>query len=191
MTTKEMVLAALFAAIIAVLGLLPPIPLPFTPVPVTAQTLGVMLAGSFLGMKLGGMSTGLFVLLIVLGAPILAGGRGGLSVFASPSGGFVLSYPFAAMLMGYMVERLWVSLKIWKLLCVHIFGGILFIYGIGAPYQAFITDVPIEVAFLASAGFLPGDLLKAVLAAVVVYQIRSFSPIEEKRWLKEREQQAA
>ncbi|MCA0341275.1 MAG: biotin transporter BioY, partial [Proteobacteria bacterium] len=53
MTTRDIVLVALFAAIIVVLGLLPPITLGFIPVPITAQTLGVMLAGCILGAKRG------------------------------------------------------------------------------------------------------------------------------------------
>ena len=53
MKIKNMLYAAMFAAIVAVLGLMPPIPLPFIPVPITLQTMGVMLAGSFLGKRLG------------------------------------------------------------------------------------------------------------------------------------------
>lgn len=76
MKIKDMMFTAIMAAVIAVLGLLPPIPLPFIPVPITVQTLGVMLAGSILGARLGGVSLLLFVVLIGLGAPLLSGGRG-------------------------------------------------------------------------------------------------------------------
>lgn len=80
-----MMYVALFAAVMAVLGLLPPIPLPFIPVPITVQTLGVMLAGSILGARLGGLSLLIFAIIVLAGAPLLSGGRGGLSVLAVTS----------------------------------------------------------------------------------------------------------
>ena len=76
MKIKNMLYAAMFAAIVAVLGLMPPIPLPFIPVPITLQTMGVMLAGSFLGKRLGFISMLLVVVIVLLGVPILSGGTG-------------------------------------------------------------------------------------------------------------------
>lgn len=60
MKTRDMVLAAMFTAVVAALGLIPPILSPFSPVPITAQTFGVMLAGAVLGPRLGGLSLLLF-----------------------------------------------------------------------------------------------------------------------------------
>ena len=79
MTTRDIVLVALFAAIIVVLGMLPPITLGFIPVPITAQSLGVMLAGCILGAKRGAGACLLVVLLVAIGLPVLSGGRGGLA----------------------------------------------------------------------------------------------------------------
>ena len=64
-----------------VLGLIPPIALSITPVPITLQSLGVMLAGGLLGSRLGALSQLVFLLIVGVGAPLLAGGRGGLGVF--------------------------------------------------------------------------------------------------------------
>ena len=89
MKTKEMMYVSLFTAIVAALGILPPVTLPFIPVPITAQTLGVMLAGTVLGARLGGLSLLVFLLLVLAGAPVLSGGRGGLGVIFGPSGGFI------------------------------------------------------------------------------------------------------
>lgn len=105
MKTKEMVFAALFAALIGVLGMIPPIPLGFIPVPITAQTLGVMLAGSFLGKKTGSLSLILFIVLVALGLPLLSGGRGGFSALVGPSAGYILSWPVAAFCIGYATEK--------------------------------------------------------------------------------------
>ena len=83
MKTKDLAYIALFAAITAVLGLLPAIPVPAVPVPITAQTLGVMLAGAVLGARRGFLALLLFLVLVAVGLPVLAGGRGGLAVFAA------------------------------------------------------------------------------------------------------------
>lgn len=80
MKLKDMMFMSLFAAIMGVLAIFPPIPVPFIPVPIVAQTLGIMLAGGILGAKRGGLSILLFVFLVAVGAPLLTGGRGGLGV---------------------------------------------------------------------------------------------------------------
>lgn len=83
MKTRDLVLISLFAAIIIALGLLPPITLGFIPVPITAQSLGVMLAGVVLGAKRGTLAVLLTILIAAIGLPVLSGGRGGLS-FSPP-----------------------------------------------------------------------------------------------------------
>ena len=72
MVTRDLVLAALFAAIIVVLGLLPPIMLGFIPVPITAQSMGPMLAGAIIGRRRGATSMLLFLALVAIGLPLLA-----------------------------------------------------------------------------------------------------------------------
>ena len=74
---KTSVLVALFAALIAALGLVPAFPLA-SGVPITAQSLGVMLCGTILGSKKGGLAALLFIFLTLVGLPLLAGGRGGV-----------------------------------------------------------------------------------------------------------------
>ncbi len=105
MTTRDLVLAALFAAIIVALGLVPPIMLGFIPVPITAQSLGVMLAGVILGAKRGGFAVLLVLLLVAIGLPVLSGGRGGLATFASPTAGYLVGWFFAAVVTGFRSER--------------------------------------------------------------------------------------
>lgn len=180
MNTKEMVFAALFAALIGVLGMIPPIPLGFIPVPITFQTLGVMLAGAFLGKKMGLISLILFIVLVALGLPLLSGGRGGLSVFAAPSVGYFLSWPIAAFCIGYMTEKLWSSLKLWKLIVINFVFGIVLISLIGAPVMALITHTSIWAGLVGATAFLPGDIIKAVIAAIVAIQLKAISPIEDK-----------
>src|SRR5699024_6680158 len=110
-STKEMVYAALFAALVGVLGMIPPIPLGFILVPITAQTLGVMLVGGFLGKKTGSISMLLFFLLVSFRAPLLTGVRGGFSVLVGPSAGYILSWPVAIYFMALLAEGVWDNLK--------------------------------------------------------------------------------
>ena len=99
-TARDTVLIALFAALTAALGLLPPIPVPLVPVPVTAQTLGVMLAGCLIGPRRASLSILLLLVLVAIGLPLLSGGRGGLSVFVGPSVGFLIGWVFGAGAIG-------------------------------------------------------------------------------------------
>ena len=130
MNTKNLVFVALFSSIMGVLGLIPPIALSITPVPITLQSLGVMLAGGLLGSRLGALSQLIFLLIVGVGAPLLAGGRGGLGVFVGPSAGYLLGYIIGAFVIGYLIERLR-EVSIIKVLCINIIGGIFVVYVFG------------------------------------------------------------
>ena len=100
MNSRDLVYVALFAAVTAALALFPPLMLPVGGVPITAQSLGPMLAGCIIGAKRGGLSLLLFVVLVAVGLPLMPGGRGGLGVLLSPSGGFILGWIFGAFVVG-------------------------------------------------------------------------------------------
>ncbi|MFD1736433.1 biotin transporter BioY [Bacillus salitolerans] len=180
MKLKDMMYVAMFAAIVAALGLLPPITLPFTPVPITAQTFGVMLAGAVLGARRGGMSLLIFVLLVAVGAPVLSGGRGGLGILVGPSGGFVLSWPIAAFVIGFLVEKYWGKLNLSKIVIFNIIGGVLIVYAIGITFQSIVTDVAWYVAASYSLAYIPGDILKAVFSGIIALQIKKSYPMIQK-----------
>lgn len=183
MKLRTMLYASLFAAIMGALGFFPPIVTPFTPVPITAQTLGLMLAGSILGAKRGGLSMLLFVLLIAIGVPLLSGGRGGLGVFFGPSGGYIMSYPIAAYIIGFLIERFWEKLKLWHYLIFNFIGGVLFVYACGVTYLSFITDTPWSAAAVAALVYIPGDTAKIVIASILAKQVNRVYPLMKKnRW---------
>jgi biotin transport system substrate-specific component len=138
--TKDIVLIALFTALIIALGLVPPIPMPLVPVPLTLQTFGVMLAGLILGPARAGLVLLLYVTIALLGLPVLPGGRAGLAVLAGPTAGFLLGMIPGAVL--------------------------------GVPWLAFVANMTFAKASWAVLVFLPGDLLKAVVAAAVAQRIR-------------------
>lgn len=177
MKTKDLAYVALFAAITAVLGLMPAIPVPAVPVPITAQTLGVMLAGAVLGARRGFMAMLLFLVLVAIGLPVLAGGRGGLSVFAGPSAGFLLAWPPGAFVTGLLTEAFWRRYNLAWALVATLIGGIAVIYAIGIPVISVVTDTSLATAFTGSLVFVPGDVLKAVVAALVAVVVRRAYPV--------------
>ncbi|WP_026565021.1 biotin transporter BioY [Bacillus sp. UNC41MFS5] len=171
MKLKEMTFVAVFAAVMGALGVVPPIMLSFTPVPITLQTLGVLLTGGVLGARLGAMSQIIFLLLVAAGIPLLSGGRGGPSVFVGPSVGYLISWPITAFCIGYLLSR-FQNLKLKYVLMINLTVGILLIYLIGIPAQAFMMDIPVLEAAKLSLVYIPGDVLKAILASILVYRLR-------------------
>lgn len=192
MKTKDIVLIALFTALIIALGLVPPIPMPLVPVPITLQTFGVMLAGLILGPKRAGFVLLLYVMLAVLGLPVLPGGRAGLAVLAGPTAGFLLGMIPGAVVTGWLAT--WFSraepsgenssshhptktnqAPVWEIAryaLAAVVGGLVLVYAIGIPWLMFVTKMDFTKACWAMVVFVPGDLLKALLAAVVAQRIR-------------------
>lgn len=179
MKTKELIYAALFTAFIAVLGIIPPLPLGFIPVPITAQTLGVMLAGSFLGKRMGTLSLIIFIILIAIGLPVLTGGRGGLAVLIGPTAGYIFSWPIVAGLIGWYCEKIWPKVQTWKLIVGNLIFGVLLVNLIGVSTMALITNTSIWAGLVGTLAFLPGDIIKTIIAAVIAMQLKPISPIEE------------
>lgn len=179
MSTRDIVYIALFAAITAALGLFPAFSLPVIAVPITAQTLGPMLAGAIAGAKRGALALVLFVVLVAIGLPLLAGGRGGLGIFLGPSGGFILAWPLAALLIGFLYQRNLRSLTLVKEVLFLVLGGVVLIYSAGIPWIAAVAGLSLKQAALGSLGFLPGDIVKVVLAVLIIRAVRRAYPTLE------------
>ena len=177
MNTRDIVYIALFAAIVGALGMFPPITLPLIGVPITAQSLGVMLAGSVLGARRGGLAIVLFLVLVAIGVPLLAGGRGGLGVFFGPSGGFLFGWPIAAFAVGWMIERSWSRLDVWRGFVINVLGGIVVMYACGIPWIAVVSEISLWQAFIGVLWFVPGDVIKAAVAAFVAVTVKRSYPI--------------
>lgn len=164
---RNVVFIALFAALIAVLGLIPPITLPIG-VPITAQSLGVMLCGTILGAKRGGLAVLLFVVLaIVLPMPLLSGGRTGLASLASPAAGFLLAWPIAAFVTGLIVERVRSIPFTIVAMVAAVVGCILVLYIFGIVGIAIKANIGIDKAAASVLAFVPGDIVKAVIAGLI------------------------
>lgn len=163
---------AVFAALVIVLGTVM-VPLP-SGVPITGQTLGVMLAGLVLGARRAPLSILLVLALAAIGLPVLAGGRGGLGTFVGPTAGYLAGWVAGAIVIGLIAHSgrfAW-----WRAATGALIGGILVVYLLGVPVQAAVTGVPLDLTALSTLAFLPGDLIKAALATVLAVALHRAYP---------------
>ncbi|WP_129669553.1 biotin transporter BioY [Phytoactinopolyspora endophytica] len=163
----DMARVAVFAALIAVLGMPGQFHLFGNSVPITLQTLGVLLAGAILGAWRGALTVMLFLGLVATGLPLLAGGRGGLGVFAGPSVGYLAAWVVGAFVVGWLVERGGRRPGMHWVLAGCLIGSTLILV-IGVPVQSLVTGVPLGETVTLSLVFVPGDAMKSVAAAAVV-----------------------
>lgn len=179
LTARDLALIAIFAALIAAMSVTVAIPLPFSPVPITLQTLGIMLAPSLLGWKRGTLAVAAFLALGLAGLPLFAGGRGGLAVLAGPSAGFIVSWVFAALVIGLLTDLMIRSGKyrFWPGLLINALGGIIVIYAIGVPWMGVVLGDGVLATALAMVTFLPGDIVKAVVTALIATTVFRAYPI--------------
>lgn len=142
------------------------IPLPFTPVPLTGQTFGVLLTGMALGSRRGALAVALYVLEGAVGLPFFAGGAAGLAKLLGPTGGYLFAFPIAAFVAGLLAERGWdrkplttVLGMLLASLTIFFFGALWLSYFVGGIVPAVVQGV---------VPFLPGDIIKSLLAAALL-----------------------
>jgi biotin transport system substrate-specific component len=174
---RDLALVASFAALIAALTIPGAIPVGGFPAPITLQTLGVMLAGSILGWKRGTLSVLLYLALGAVGLPVFAGGKGGLGAFVGPTSGYLFGFALGAAVIGWLVERRLPAYPTWWGAFANIVGGILAVYAVGIPVLAAAAGLPLATALkVGGLVFLPGDLVKVVIATVVAAAVHRAVP---------------
>jgi biotin transport system substrate-specific component len=176
LSSRDLALVASFAALIAVLGVPGSISLFGSAVPITLQTLGVMLAGSILGWKRGALSVLVLLVLAAVGLPLLAGGRGGLAVFFGPTAGYLIGWVLGAAVIGWLVQQRLPVYPLWWGGLANVVGGIGVVYLVGIPVQAVVTHTSLLVAAGTSLVFLPGDAIKVVIATAVASAVHRGYP---------------
>ncbi len=182
---------AVFAALMAALGL-PGSFSAFGGVPITAQSLGVMLAGAILGPRLGALSMIVLLTLVAAGLPLLAGGRGGIGVFTGPSAGYIFGWVLGAFVTGLIVHSSARKPTVLRTALGVLIGGIGVVYALGIPVQALVTRLPLGHTFVLSMAFIPGDLLKAAVATTTVGTLlRAYPRAFRRTWASPRERDAA
>ncbi|MEJ3405065.1 biotin transporter BioY [Rathayibacter sp. YIM 133350] len=173
---RDLAQIAVFAALIAALTLPGAIPVGAFGVPITLQTLGVMLAGAILGARNGTLAVTLYVALGLAGLPVFAGGTAGLGVLVGPTGGFLVGFIPAAFVIGWLTERILPRYPLWAGLLVTALGGIVVDYAIGVPWMAIVLGIPLFPALLGMLPFLPGDLVKVIVTALVAKAVHRALP---------------
>lgn len=165
--------AGLVVAGAAIVALLAQVEIPLWPVPITGQTLGVIVVGAALGAWRGAAALTTYMLVGLAGLPVFAGFTGTLAAVGKPSFGFVIGFIFSAFVAGWFAERAWDRRPLLAFLGFAAASVVPFLFGI--PYMAFILNVVmgLDYSFLAvlQAGLFPfvvGGLIKAALAAAII-----------------------
>lgn len=141
------------------------VPLPFSPVPVTGQTLAVLMVGMLLGSRRGGLALLTYLAEGAMGLPVLAGGAAGLARLTGPTGGYLIGFVAAAFLVGWLAERGWDRRPETTLLAMLLGNAVIYVCGL--PWLAHFVGVE-RVLSLGLLPFLAGDLGKALLTMALL-----------------------
>jgi biotin transport system substrate-specific component len=171
---------ALSLAVAALTGLLAQarIYLPWTPVPLNGQTLGVLLAGVLLGGRWGGVSMAIYAGLGAAGVPWFTGLNGGLACLAGPTGGYIIGFILAALFLGYFTDRYVRARCFVSMLALMLFSNFVLIYGPGLLQLGLWLDLVkgqsasfTTLLVMGAVPFIAGDITKAVAAALIARAI--------------------
>ena len=165
---------ALFSALTAI-GAFILIPLPFSLVPITLQTLFTYMAGGLLGGYLGALSQLIYILIGISGLPVFASGGAGPSVLVGPTGGYLVGFVAGAFVIGNMAEARSRSSFMWLLTCMIV--GTTIIYALGVIQLMNWMKIGLAEAIITGVlPFIVGDALKILLAAYTTHRIRRMLP---------------
>lgn len=193
MTLKQMISVSLFTSLTIALSLVT-IPLPFTPIPVTGQTIAVILSGALLGSKLGALSQVLYMLIGIVGLPVFAGGRGGPGIILGPTGGFIWGFILMSYVIGRITEVGYMKLQKHStvvLIAAFLIGGIGILYTTGVAQLAIVLQLSVSEALAVGAfPFIPGDLFKICIATTIGMRLMPISgkQLGVDKWLHQKSQ---
>lgn len=182
LSTKEITLIPIFTSLTAIGAF---ISIPLGQVPITMQSLFVILSGLILGPKLGALAQIIYIALGLLGLPIFSGFTGGLQTIMKPSFGFIIGFVFAAYIVGKIAHsgKSFSPTRIW----LGSFIGTIVMYIFGLPYMFYILNYILGMGLsfnsiikIGCLIFLPGDLFKLVIASLIAIK---FLPILNKTGL--------
>ena len=163
-----MVLTALMTAVLCIAGPLV-IPLPFSPVPLSLQPLPVYFTLYILGRKQGTATCVLYLLIGLIGLPVMSGYSGGPGKLFSPTGGYLFGYIFLSLISGWFIE----NSSRFSIQILGLILGTAACYGLGTGWLAFQAGMGFRAALMAGViPFIPGDLAKIILAAFLGPKLR-------------------
>ncbi|TPV53384.1 biotin transporter BioY [Pseudarthrobacter phenanthrenivorans] len=178
-------LIAVFAALVAGAALVPGLAVNGFGVPITFQTLAVMLTGLVLGTGRGFAAVALYIVLGLAGLPIFSQGRSGLGILAGPSAGYIIAFPIAAGIVGWLatvvIRRTVKARALWFFISAAVTSALV-VHSLGIAGIALNTKATLEQAFLSDLVFYPGDMVKNILAAIIAVALhRAFPDILVRR----------
>jgi len=155
LSVRECCVISVFVAMIVAVSQLA---IPIGQVPITLQTFIIPLSGAVLGAKKGALAAFVYVLLGAIGLPVFAGFRGGIHMIIGPTGGYILSFPFMAFIVGFAADK---KNLIW--LTLGLVAGALLNLSMGTLQFAFVTGNTVQAAFfMAFAPFVLIEMMKMV-----------------------------
>lgn len=162
--STQLVYPAFFAALTAVMSFIS-IPMPFSLVPITGQTLAVMLTGSILSVRQAYWSMMTYLLIGAVGVPVFAGFTGGIGVILGPTGGYLVGYLPGVMLIAFLKGQ---NNQLWSLALANIIGGIGVVYLLGIAWLSLVTGIGLQKAVMVGAlPFIPADVIKVIMATII------------------------
>lgn len=163
-SVRSMCYISIFATLISISGYIF-IPLPISTVPVTAQSLSVMLTGSLLPAGHAAASVLVFLLMGAIGFPVFSGGNAGLGIITGKTGGYLLGFLAGAVFISILKGR---KPGFLRLTAINAVGGIFIVYIFGVLWLNRITAIGLGNAVIFGAlPFIPGDIVKVVIAAFI------------------------
>ena len=166
LTAQDITRISLFTALICISSY---IKIDLPAVPVTAQTLAIMLAGSILNTRQAALSVLVYLLLGSVGAPVFSGGNAGLYIILGRFGGYLIGFLLGAIVISLMKGR---KNNLVQMIFANIIGGIVVIDLFGALWFSAMTGMNLVQAFVVGAlYFIPTDLIKAVIAALLAQRV--------------------
>lgn len=164
-------LALIVFVILTSLGAFVRIPLPFTPVPVTLQTFFVLLSGALLGGNLGAATQLTYALLGISGIPIFTGAGSGIVYLLGPTGGYIFGFVLSALFVGRLIKRS--QNNLFYAFCILCLGDVI-ILSCGIIWLKLLLGYQLtKLLFIGFIPFIPGDLLKAGVAAILYLRLQS------------------
>ncbi len=158
------VLLVVLASLLTAAAAQAEIRLPWTPVPITGQTFMVLLTGAVLGARRAFLAMSLYLLEGACGLPFFAGGAAGFAKLLGPSGGYLVAFPFAALVTGLLAERAWDRKPVTMFFAMLLGSTVIFALGL-AQLSRFVPAGQLVTTGLAP--FVIGDFVKSALAAGV------------------------
>jgi biotin transport system substrate-specific component len=168
LSVKGMVYAALMGALTAAGAF---ITLPLPPVPITAQTFFLNTAAILLGGPLAALSQCIYILLGIIGMPVFSGGKAGLGVLFGPTGGYLIGFILGAFAIGGIIRMKKGAGIFWSIFAMAV--GMAVIDLCGVLQLSYVANLTMKKALAVGVlPFLPGDVIKILLAAIVGSQLK-------------------